>query len=303
MHARRQRTAFTLIELLVVIAIMGVLLALLLPAVQRARESANRTRCLSHLKQIGLALNNCNSVHGRMPPMFGEFAGLLGEFRHWNPDVLDGNGNVIEPGYFDYPVYGSSLFAHLLPYIEQENLHQRAIITTYLTWGDRNDLNRNLTIETFDCPSDPSPPESSWAVGNYGANYQVFSLGAPDGWQGSARLETSITDGLSTTVFFAERYNQCSPKGGSLWACGAHSPTWMAMFGYKLTGPDSKFQLKPTPWDSACDPRVAQSPHDGGIPIGLGDGSARVLSSTISGKTWWEACTPQKGEALGDDWR
>jgi prepilin-type N-terminal cleavage/methylation domain-containing protein len=299
----RSRTAgFTLIELLVVIAIIGVLIGLLMPAVQRAREAAHRAQCLGNLKQIGLAMHNCNDVHGKLPPMFGEFAGLLGEFRHWNPDVYDSNGVLIEPGYFDAPVYGSTLFAHLLPYMEQNNLHHQAKITTYLTWGDRNDTSRNTIIKTYECLSDPSPPETSWGVGNYGANYQIFSIGAADEWQGSARIPASIPDGLSNTVFFAEKYNQCGEKGGSLWAVGAHSPTWMAMFAYKLTGPDSKFQVMPDPWDSKCDPRVAQTPHPGGISIGLGDGSARTLSGSISGKTWWEACTPSNGEPLAADW-
>jgi prepilin-type N-terminal cleavage/methylation domain-containing protein len=302
MRARRAAAGFTLIELLVVIAIIGVLVGLLLPAVQRVRESANRAQCLGNLKQIGLAMHNCNDVHGRLPPMFGEFAGLLGEFRHWNPDVYDESGQLVEEGYFDAPIYGSTVFAHLLPFIEQDNLHHRAIITTILTWGDRNDSNRNTIIKTYDCASDPSPPESSWAVGNYGANYQIFSFRAADGWQGAARLPQSVPDGLSSTVFFAERYNQCSEKGGSLWAVGAHSPTWMAMFAYKVTGPESKFQVTPDPWNAVCNPQRAQTPHPGGISIGLGDGSARTLSGSISGKTWWEACTPSGGETPGNDW-
>ncbi len=301
MQARRPSNGFTLIELLVVIAIIGVLVGLLVPAVQRAREAANRTQCLSNLKQIGLAMHNCNDIHGRLPPMYGEFAGLLGEFRHWNPDVYEGDV-LVEPGYFDDPVYGSPVLAHLLPFIEQDNLHHRAIITTYLTWGDRNDSNRNSIIKIFECQSDPSPPESSWAVSNYGANYQIFSFGAADGWQGKARIPATIPDGLSTTIFFAEKYNQCGEKGGSLWAVGAHSPTWMAMFAYKTTGPESKFQIMPDPWDSACNPLVAQTPHPGGISIGLGDGSARTLAGAVSGKTWWEACTPSSGESLANDW-
>src|SRR5262249_37225909 len=153
-------------------------------------------------------------------------------------------------------------------------------------------------IAIYQCKSDPSPPESSWAVGNYGANYQLFSLGARDEWQGAARLPQSVPDGLSNTVFFAEKYNQCSLKGGSLWAIGPHSPTWMAMFAYKVTGPASKFQVAPNPWQEACDPRLAQTPHSGGISVGLGDGSARFLSGAIGGKTWWEACTPANGEVL-----
>jgi prepilin-type N-terminal cleavage/methylation domain-containing protein len=302
MRACRHPAAFTLIELLVVVAIIGVLVSLLLPAVQRAREAAQCARCLANLQQLGIAVHHCNDVHGRLPPLYGDFAGLLGEFRHWNPDVYDSNGILIEPGYFDEPIYGSTVFAHLLPFIEQDNLHRRAIATTHLTWGDKNDANRDTPIAVYQCPSDPSPPDPYWAVGNYAANYQVFSLGGADEWHGKARLPQSVPDGLSGTILVAEKYNQCGPKGGSLWAVGPHSPTWMALFAYKVTGPASLFQAAPSPWNEACKPLVAQTPHPGAINLGLADGSARRLSTGVSAATWWAACTPDGGEVTRNDW-
>jgi prepilin-type N-terminal cleavage/methylation domain-containing protein len=301
---RHRHAAFTLIELLVVMAIIGILVALLLPAVQRVREAASAKRCANNLRQIGLAVHHCNDTHGRLPPLYGTFAGLTGEFRNWNPDEYDDSTDpptLIKPGYYDDPVYGSSLFAHLLPFIEQDNLHRNAIATVIITWGDKNDGLRNILLYTYKCNSDPSPPNEHWAVGNYAANYQVFSLGGADGWQGAARIPVSVPDGLSNTIFFAEKYNSCG-TGGSLWAIGSYNTPWLAVFAHQSIGPASRFQTTPNPWKDVCDSNLAQTPHPAGIPVALGDGSARTLSSGLSPKTWWAACTPDAGEVLDNDW-
>src|SRR5262245_48743661 len=95
---RRSPRGFTLIELLVVIAIIGVLVGLLLPAVQKVREAANRMSCSNNLKQLVLATHNCNDAMGRMPPMAGTFGGA----------------------------YYGPFFFHLLPYVEQDNTWKSA---------------------------------------------------------------------------------------------------------------------------------------------------------------------------------
>ncbi len=102
---RFARNGFTLVELLVVIAIIGILVALLLPAVQSAREAARRSQCQNNLKQIGMAIQNYQSTNGRLPPQYG-----------WS-----GNGDSGSWG---------TVFFHLLPYLEENNLYQTSYITT-----------------------------------------------------------------------------------------------------------------------------------------------------------------------------
>src|SRR3989442_11281570 len=128
---------FTLIELLVVIAIIAVLVGLLLPAVQKVREAANRAKCANNIKQLSLALHNANDTWGRLPPMAGTYGGS----------------------------FFAPLFWHLLPFIEQDNVWNAAAIPgSGQIFPTLNSLNptgtppylRQVRIPTYQCPSDPS---------------------------------------------------------------------------------------------------------------------------------------------------
>lgn len=170
--ARRQR-AFTLIELLVVIAIIGVLIGLLLPAVQKVREAAARTHCLNNLKQIGAALQNYHTANGRFP------AAVL------MPYAIPG----VDLNFASRP-FGPNWAVLLLPYIEEESVFKQAAPESYPGTKNLADLSsynlawrqvRGARVKTFLCPTDfghdvlfsepgGSPGGSGWARGNYAAS-------------------------------------------------------------------------------------------------------------------------------------
>ena len=149
-----KRNAFTLVELLVVIAIIGILIALLLPAVQAAREAARNMECKNHLKQIGLAFHNHESAHGHFP--------TGGWGWHWCGDPERGFGDR-QPGGWHY---------NILPYIELGDIHDMGSGESYamklIAGGERN----QIPISTFNCPSRraakayPNPYQNSWGMYN-----------------------------------------------------------------------------------------------------------------------------------------
>ncbi len=224
-HLRRQ--GFTLIELLVVIAIIGVLIALLLPAVQAAREAARRMQCTNNLKQIGLGLHNYESTHKAFPP--GRMA----------PDVIKnglpaltltsyGSGNLPNAAGNWSGFY--SVHTHILNYIEQTSAYN-AMNFSGVNMGALQDPSGNvispnytaytLTNNIFLCPSDPAGGQGPGGENNYRANFGGSTIYAGGGLRGDnvKRSGTDngmftygpgigiseVTDGLSNTAMFGER--------------------------------------------------------------------------------------------------
>jgi prepilin-type N-terminal cleavage/methylation domain-containing protein/prepilin-type processing-associated H-X9-DG protein len=213
-----KRSAFTLVELLVVIAIIGVLVALLLPAVQAAREAARRSQCSNNLKQMALAAHNHHDVMGIFPPS------------SHNPQFFQLFRNPAEPnptagGRFGWDRMG--YIQALLPYLEQKPLYDRVVAYTF---EDRRPWSQNLfngtqerspyetRVQTLLCPSDPDtklparPPNIWLAPTSYHANRGDIWM-AHDWWEwrspfgngirGDASM-ASITDGSSNTVMLGE---------------------------------------------------------------------------------------------------
>src|ERR1700746_2675832 len=125
------RRAFTLIELLVVIAIIAILIGLLLPAVQKVREAASRTRCSNNLKQIGLALHNYHDTNGLFPS--------------GHVELKDAHGN--------YQYYSGWTIA-ILPYLEQENLFRQYLDNPVPNQDPRNQAFCRTFVGVYTCPSD-----------------------------------------------------------------------------------------------------------------------------------------------------
>lgn len=295
--------AFTLVELLVVIAIIGILVGLLLPAVQAARESARRMQCTNNLKQIGLALHNYHSVFQKFPFCNGgtnnQFSGL----------------------------------SQLLPFLELANL-QDSIDFRFAPGHAVNSLPRTTEIAGFRCPSDVENTRvSSGGAVNYYPNKGTSTL-----WQdpkangfmyrNSATRFADIKDGTSHTAAFSERLitdgsnGMISPIADVFLATGTPATADEAVqlcAAVDITNLANQFPLfMGAPWidgqhgylhvdgpnKRSCGffPTHASMPpssyHPGGVNLLLCDGSVQFVPNSIELLTWRAIGTRQGGEVM-----
>jgi prepilin-type N-terminal cleavage/methylation domain-containing protein/prepilin-type processing-associated H-X9-DG protein len=277
----RHRSGFTLVELLVVIAIIGVLVALLLPAVQAAREAARRISCSNNMKQLGIAYHNFHDTFNHLPPA------AMGD---------------------QYATH----FVLVLPFMEQNNLYDKINLTQPMTSGTNNTLIKSpeAVVKGFICPSirgggkamtELGPATDYVITGNRQASNDCDRLdGNPDDhWSmlvyaadpipgmKSRTGFASVTDGLSNTSLLAEKHipsealGKVANVGEGTWAFWHISDwkTWMVIR-------NSKFVLGRGPKDNTGDYRKKiGSWHPGVCNFLMGDGSVRGITQTIDTTT------------------
>jgi prepilin-type processing-associated H-X9-DG protein len=279
----------------------------LLPAVQKVREAANRAKCTSHLKQLGLAAHNYHDTHGKLP-------------------------TAVDPLRF-------SAQAHLLPYVEQDNLH-RQINFTVAANAAANDVPRGIRVPVFMCPSDP---QRAFPMG-FGGNNYVVNYGSDILWQqtqtqgvfffaGEGVAFADITDGLSNTSMASERrvgdFNNAlatdktdlfqgpsapSNPDQAVTSCQSVNPNslgsqWRSDYGgywiqgfhmtlYTHAGPPN---LRSCAFPPSAMLMGANSAHPAGVNLLLCDGSVRFVRDSIRIVTWRALGTKDGGEVIGND--
>ncbi len=331
-----RRRGFTLIELLVVIAIIGILIGLLLPAVQKVRDAAARIKCTNNLKQIGLALHNYHDAQRTFPPGYVD--------RNTDPNSTPDND--LGPGW--------CWATFLLPYVEQDNVYKQINLGVTVGTGVNAPISQ-LPLTIYQCPADPyqqafpvydssfSAPVTTLAHSNYvacngweecfygaGGNPQpgpggdglggIYGAGGVGLFYRNSRTTfASITDGTSNTIAAGERSGNHSPATWTGAVPGGRCPAWMAVqppavyapppgpaydnadFGEALVLAHCNATHLPSADFPIFDPDTFYSMHTGqGANFLFADGSVHYLTAGINPATYQALSTIAGGEVAAD---
>lgn len=313
---RRDRSGFTLIELLVVIAIIGVLIALLLPAVQSAREAARRSQCTNNLKQMGVALHNYETSHGVFAP---------GYCSYWKADSGDMGTAEDDIG----PGWGWA--SMILPQMEQSTVYNAINFSLPMTYHD-NDTAQLIRFNSYLCPSDTPPQQvpvrdqanantvytvaSSNYVGMYGTGEIGAAPGAGNGmfFRNSRLSFSDLLDGSSQTLFVGERSHNLSYATWTGRAVGGWLHKTSSIEGGTdqfAAEPEESFTMILGPVGLADGPRTPNHPeahvedywshHPGGVNFLFADGSVHFIKSSIQPQTYRGMATRRGGEVISAD--
>ena len=318
---RRRRPGFTMIEMVVVVAIISVLIALLLPAVQSAREGARRMQCANNLMQIGMALEGYESTHQVLPP-----------------GTVDRKGPVVETP----TAYQFGWIARILPHLEQKNVYNHLDFRAG-AYMPANLTARAVSLNSLNCPSDsgrsmfrsgftafgtlptalpaisnPEPAQTAYAACHHDVEAPIDSDNAGVFFLNSRVRSREIEDGLAQTLFVGEKLSQGDELG---WASGTRAtlrnagtpinrtrlnPSDLASFATQVLEP-GRPNLgggdAPTPAPSGLPIPVGGfgSQHPGGANFLFGDGSVRFLKANINLRIYRLLASRADGEPIGSD--